>query len=335
MRRDNYKVRKTVIKTLIGLISFSLLGLLAVQIHWINGAIDLKQEEFDQKVNTSLLNVASRLEKKESLERVKQFQAANTKKELSALNTKKGLVKKEEIKIHVKGEKNARIELDSSSHSKYLKQTGYVDHIIKELYDPKYRKPIEERIDHFLLDSILKAELFHLGIRTKYRHAIINENGYSLMDVAKLNKIVSSPYRTRLYPNDILGEPYYLAIHFPYRKGYLLKSMWVILATLILFLILITVSFGYTINTILKQKKLSDVKNDFISNMTHELKTPISTIALASEALSDSSVTDESRRKVYLSMISKENKRLAMLVENVLESAVWDSETFNLKPEIF
>jgi two-component system phosphate regulon sensor histidine kinase PhoR len=113
--------------------------------------------------------------------------------------------------------------------------------------------------------------------------------------------------------------------------------MWLMLLTSVMLLIIIVLAFTYTIQTIFKQKKLSEIKNDFISNMTHELKTPISTISLACEALSDQDVCkNPSANSNYVNMISQENKRLGLLVESVLKSAMWDKElklkrdTFNL-----
>ncbi|HTF03110.1 MAG TPA: HAMP domain-containing sensor histidine kinase, partial [Bacteroidia bacterium] len=99
------------------------------------------------------------------------------------------------------------------------------------------------------------------------------------------------------------------------------------------FIIFILVLFYYSISTIFRQKKLSEIKNDFISNMTHELKTPISTISLACEVLGDDTI-EKSRERTdrYLGMIKEENKRLSVLVENVLQTAILDKGNFKLKP---
>jgi two-component system phosphate regulon sensor histidine kinase PhoR len=123
-----------------------------------------------------------------------------------------------------------------------------------------------------------------------------------------------------------------LLILFPNRSKYLLKKVWQILvASIILISILIGI-FYFALSTIFQQKRISIIKNDFINNMTHELKTPISTISLACEALSDKELgADEKRRTNYVRMIGQENSRLALLVENVLKSAIWDSGDFELK----
>jgi two-component system phosphate regulon sensor histidine kinase PhoR len=100
-------------------------------------------------------------------------------------------------------------------------------------------------------------------------------------------------------------------------------------------LVIIIFAFTYTIQTIFKQKNLSEIKNDFISNMTHELKTPISTISLACEALNDKDITNPITKTNYINMISQENKRLGVLVESVLKSATWDKADLKLKLEEF
>jgi len=123
-----------------------------------------------------------------------------------------------------------------------------------------------------------------------------------------------------------------LIVCFPTQSGDVFKEMWPFLITSIVVIAILIVSFYYiTINN-LKQKKLSVIKNDFISNMTHEFKTPISTISLASEMLSDNTVakTPEKQQR-YLSMIRDENKRLSVLVESILQTSILDKGEFKLK----
>ena len=110
--------------------------------------------------------------------------------------------------------------------------------------------------------------------------------------------------------------------------------MWITLSISTLFLLLIIAAFAYTIHIIQNQKQLSLIKNDFISNMTHELKTPISTISLACEALSDEDISKNVEKKNrFLQMISQENSRLSILVDNVLKSSIWDKSDFKLQLE--
>jgi two-component system phosphate regulon sensor histidine kinase PhoR len=145
----------------------------------------------------------------------------------------------------------------------------------------------------------------------------------------------TSEFQVQLFPNDILGneEKDYLAVHFPDQtRGLTLAGIAPVLGSSALFLLLIMGCFGFTLLALMKQKKLSDMKTDFINNMTHELKTPIATISIASEALKDDHVRSESVRvERFVNIIHDENKRLAGHVEKVLQAAQMDRGELNLK----
>lgn len=180
------------------------------------------------------------------------------------------------------------------------------------------------------MDSLLTRSLHEVGgIETEYTFAIFD--ALELPDMMSegggeyLEDLRSSPYTIRMFPHDFPQPPKYLSVWFPNRDTYLIQTLWPLLTSSALFMLVIILAFIYSIRTILRQKKISEIKNDFINNMTHELKTPISTISLACEALSDPVMQSSSRRVGnYVNMISDENKRLGVLVENVLRSAVLD-----------
>jgi two-component system phosphate regulon sensor histidine kinase PhoR len=132
----------------------------------------------------------------------------------------------------------------------------------------------------------------------------------------------SSEFRTRLFPNDFSSEPYHLVVRFPEYKAASLFTFSPVLGSAGACMLLIVGVFGFTLMTLMKQKKLSDMKTDFINNMTHELKTPIATIAIASEALKDGDIrANTSRVERFVGIIHDENKRLAGHVEKVLQAA--------------
>ena len=139
---------------------------------------------------------------------------------------------------------------------------------------------LKERLSKIVIDSVLKFTLFKRGIITKYEYGVFDYDGNEVMvdSVSNINKLRQSDFYMELFPKDVMEAPHFLTIYFPHKKGYLLKTMWMMLSTSVLLLIVIVWAFTFTIQTIFKQKKLSEVKNDFISNMTHELKTPIATI---------------------------------------------------------
>ncbi|MDP6909395.1 MAG: HAMP domain-containing sensor histidine kinase, partial [Flavobacteriales bacterium] len=144
--------------------------------------------------------------------------------------------------------------------------------------------------------------------------------------------ILASEHKVNLSPGNVFSQPRFLSIFFPDQNKYLLRTMWLLLTISAMFILVIIFSFSFTVSTIIRQKKLSEIKNDFINNMTHELKTPISTISLACQALNDPDVkATEGIVDNYINVIADENKRLAMVVENVLRTAVMDKGELKLK----
>ncbi|MFW6226680.1 MAG: sensor histidine kinase, partial [Bacteroidota bacterium] len=138
-----------------------------------------------------------------------------------------------------------------------------------------------------------------------------------------------------LFPNDIFRESVFLNIHFPRKHSYILSQMSLMLAIAVFLILLLIYSFYYTIHTIIRQKKLSEMKNDFINNMTHEFKTPISTISLACQTLNDDDVPkNQELYQDYINVINEENNRLGVMAEKILQTAIIDKGTMELKPEV-
>lgn len=195
----------------------------------------------------------------------------------------------------------------------------------------KLKLDVTDLIDPGILDSLLEEELDQMQIDNRYYYAIYNRindrfiagdfDGYEseLMDSGFQFSLVS------LYqPGD-----YYLSIYFPGKKYLVIEHMnvWVVLS--VIFLILLLINFVYVIYTLFRQKKLSEVKNDFINNLTHELKTPIATSSLAAEMLLRPEIENEPLKiQKYAKVILDENSRLQDQVEQVLQIAAL--ETGNL-----
>jgi two-component system phosphate regulon sensor histidine kinase PhoR len=150
------------------------------------------------------------------------------------------------------------------------------------------------------------------------------------------DEIQREGYRIQLFPNDPIADPNYLCVWFPRERQYVISTMGTMLTTSAILMLLIMLLFSFSINTIYRQKKLSEIKTDFINNMTHELKTPIATISLACEALSDPDMrTGERAISNYVGMIREENKRLGVLVENVLRTSIFEQGQMTLKMQMF
>ncbi len=210
-----------------------------------------------------------------------------------------------------------------------------VNDIFDELVSVNIYNENNRKIDTLLLDSVLKFELLEKGISAKYIFGVTASKN-TPADSSRLNNneklLCHTDYKINLSPENIFIKPQYLSVYFPHQNKYLLSSMWLMLLVSVTFMIVLIFSFYYTISTIFKQKKLSEIKNDFISNMTHEFKTPISTISLACEVLNDATIEKTKERTAnYVKMIGDENKRLSLLVENILQTAILDKGEFKLK----
>jgi two-component system phosphate regulon sensor histidine kinase PhoR len=207
------------------------------------------------------------------------------------------------------------------------KRADMVNEIFEEIVTADlYNKT--ETIDTLALDSILKVQLNDKGIGADYAYGIFDP----FMNAFYLDGVLTSHHRVNLTPGNVFSQPKFLSVFFPNQNKYLLRTMWLLLAISAMFLLVIIFSFSFTVSTIIRQKKVSEIKNDFINNMTHELKTPISTISLACQALSDPDIkTRKGIVENYINVIADENKRLAMVVENVLRTAVMDKGELKLK----
>lgn len=197
-------------------------------------------------------------------------------------------------------------------------------------------RPIKERIDSVFLVQELYRTINETGIGLDYKFAIKNANlgrNQLIFGNEDYNPKSKDEFSQLLFQTDYNGsKPNYLYIYFPKRSRYLLRETGVtIIPTIVLTAFLIGI-FVYTIMVIFRQKKLSIIKNDFINNMTHELKTPISTISLASQMLEDGSISNTPQTIEHISrVINQESKRLSFQVEKVLQMAVFNEGRLKLK----
>ncbi len=218
-------------------------------------------------------------------------------------------------------------------------QSEQIADILEQLQSLSFGSNFLDLYSETKMDSMVSSSLQEAGgITTAFHFGIFDQHNTALMLPARsetlTEKLVNEGYRMRLLPSDYVTPPTYIHIWFPNQESYMLKTLWPLLTSSGLFLITIVLAFTYTIRTILRQKKISEIKNDFINNMTHEFKTPISTISLACEALADPTMSESKNRvNQFVGMISDENKRLGVLVENVLRSAVLDRGEMELSKD--
>jgi len=190
------------------------------------------------------------------------------------------------------------------------------------------------KINPEYLDSLMKEEFANMRIQTDYEYAIIRKSDNKFVmgkyDAYK-NEIINSDYVTSLsclWKQD----SYLLSVYFPKETDFLIRKLIGWLSISAFFILIVVISFSYVILSLVKQKKLSEMKTDFVNNMTHEFKTPIATISLASEMLLKPGVNETPEKtEKYANIIYDENSRLKNQVEQVLQIAVLDKGSFKLK----
>jgi two-component system phosphate regulon sensor histidine kinase PhoR len=193
--------------------------------------------------------------------------------------------------------------------------------------------PIEKRVKPEILDHILRSQLLISGIDLDFEYAVLGENRDIAFTSENFEPDEESEYYTAsLFPRDLFSRSGYVSIYFPHRTSFLLRSLGFMGISSMILTLVVILGFSLTIFIIFRQKRLSEIKNDFVSNMTHELKTPISTISLASQMLSDKSIPDEAKNLGNISrIIGDESKRLGYQVEKVLQMAIFDRGRIRLK----
>lgn len=203
----------------------------------------------------------------------------------------------------------------------------------------KYGEPLRMRLDPFWIDTLLRFELHNKGINLPFSYEVTTANSDSLI-FSKANDVTgarptfndATTYQTPIFSKDVINDPGLIRLAFPQKNSLILNKMTATMATTGGLLMVLVVCFGYTIFSILRQKKVSEMKTDFINNMTHEFKTPVSTIMIASEALKDNEIAqDRSRVSRLANIIYEENERLGSHIERVLNIARIEKNDFKLE----
>jgi len=199
-------------------------------------------------------------------------------------------------------------------------------------------QPLTKRLNLLWIDTLLRFELHNKGISLPFSYEVSTANSDSLifsnasdLDGNKPVFIPANTYQTAIFSRDVINDPGKIKLSFPQKNSLILSKMTATMGTTGGLLIVLIFCFGYTIFSILKQKKVSEMKIDFINNMTHEFKTPVSTIMIASEALKDREITNDQNRVLRLAnIIFEENERLGSHIERVLNIARIEKNDFKL-----
>ncbi len=193
-------------------------------------------------------------------------------------------------------------------------------------------KPIE-RINIKNLDTLIKYELLENGLEPIFEFAIINGETDSIEKQSEgfIPEYISKSYKSNLFPNDIVERLNFLYLYLPGKNSFIYQSISFLLLGSIFFTLIIIIIFFITIRITFKQKKISEIKSDFINNMTHEFKTPIATISLAADSIKNPKIiSNKDKINHYLKIIKEENRRMNNQVESVLQISLLEKEKFKV-----
>lgn len=309
------------------LLLIGLLGIAIVQFVWLQKALKYKEQDFDKNVYQALYEIS------------KYIEDVNIEPLMSEvfINKKKNISLDENMLMKSYDEEGNPINFslsDSFSAEKFaaikekMKEAMplHIDNIQQIMVAQLVSiVPIQNYLDTQKLKDIIQLSLLNHGIKTDFRFGVTDIAPNNFVIISKNTPFVElykTKYSIDLFPRSIIKQDKTLRLYFPEKDNYIYKSIWKVIVSSIFFFIITVIAFLLAFKIIFAQKKLSDMKTDFINNMTHELKTPIATISIASEMLRDNSISSsiENRHK-YANIIFDENKRLANHVEKVLQIA--------------
>ena len=363
-------MRKSTIWMLTVVMGFAFTGLLFLQVNYISTILKTTNEQFEATVRRCLEQVSSILERDEARKTLANhanemsvyadmnhflYKDAPEKQmlnqqiitetsrsyqlQMSGLNGSIQQIELSQFSItqQTRPSKDLIIRLSEENQKNMLKRFRYYRALVEEVVYDFVRednlKPINQRVDFNVLNDYLSLELASNGLYLPYIFMVVDKDNRMIYQSGSITKplkavdIVTQP----LFAGDPPPKRHYLKIYFPTKKDYLTSSVSFFVPS-ILFSFILLVTFTFTIYTIFRQKKLSEMKNDFVNNMTHELKTPVSTISLAGQMLKDSDIVKNPDVFKHISgVINDETKRLGFLVEKVLQISLFEKQRATLK----
>lgn len=211
-----------------------------------------------------------------------------------------------------------------------------VRRVVTELTSRELR-PIDQRVDTTRLKNLLDNRLSQVGIDLDYIWGIRIDTAETYWVVSSQDhsdELARSQFRAQLFPRDLFPTGATLALFFPDRGSFLWWQSGPLLAATLLFVLTIVLCFTYAIRALIIQQRHAALMIDFVNNMTHEFKTPISTIALACEAIQRSDIIGDTERvRSFSGMIQAENRRMQRQTEKILQMAALEESDYELKFE--
>lgn len=352
--------------------AFAFAGLLYLQVNYVSEILRTRSEQFNETAKKCMMNVAKNLELDETRRYVDEDISKdldNYAYQGTALGTTgkqdlESYTRQESLQLNIEGSNGSLQRLEMHSFSKtqslplsslikkksagivqtskeqsdaykirYWHNQTLVNEVVVSMLKTANLKPIEERVDFKQLNNYLKTEFTNNGLNLPFVFSVVNKDQNTVYQSGEIEKqpIASDILMGVLFPGDPPSRRNYLKVYFPTKRDYIFNEVTFIVPSVI-FSILLMVTFTFTLYIVFRQKKLSEMKNDFINNMTHELKTPVSTISLASQMLKDTDINKSPDVFKHISgVISDETKRLGFLVEKVLQMSLFERQRAALK----
>lgn len=341
----------------------TIIFLILVQAAWIEKALIIEEQQFKDKVNKALYELVKQVEENETIIKISEstipFPKDSTEQTGSKflfeekfsedLKDKADTVKKQHPIYYLKGDSLYKVEAQQDAFGNITeftqedlkqriignisKKTFFIQDILNRLIAGETK--IEKRLEAVEFDKIITTVFNRNGINYNYFYGVKDiNNQYKIKSKGFTLNYVKETYEILLFPNDVLASKYFLVVYFKKKRNIIPSKIPRPMLLSFLITLIIIITFAFIIYLILKQRKLSEIKNDFVNNMTHELKTPVSTISLASQMLSDDSIEiDKTKLKSISKIIKDESKRLEFQIEKVLQISLFEKGSihFNFK----
>ena len=295
--------------------------LLYLQMQYARRMVAMRQEQFDESVFRSLDHASRNLERSETLDYLQELMQLYGDT-LDSYNTP----------IMADVTQSGMREFQKRIRNAYVYEREVLEEVVLRVLYASSEKDFRERLDTDYLEQELEANLRFNGIDVPFHYRIFSSDGIELYRCDDYDpKGEEYSYKQTLFRNDPTGKMGLVSVHFPDQNKFILGVADTVVLAMIFTLILF-VAFLVTVYLIVRQKKVSEMKNDFIHNMTHEFKTPISTISIAAQMLSDKTIQKPAEMYERLSgVIFAETKRLRFQVEKVLQMSLYDGGNIALK----
>ena len=235
--------------------------------------------------------------------------------------------------------------IDNSGYQKSLipdvkiEKSGNLDILDNAQFEISYKDiasamPIQERVSNDVLNKLIKKELDENGVNTHFEFGVYSNGLATKIRSENFSYDKDATYSTPIFTDNEGTEKYRLLVTFPYKKKFLLSELVSITVLSIIFTLIILIAYTSALNQLIRQRQISEIKTDFINNMTHEFKTPIATINLALDAIKNPKIIDDKEKvQRYLQMIKEENKRMHAQVENVLRISKLEKKELDIIKE--